>query len=423
MRMNRSTWRYTLMSAIFIGLSAAIPCAWSLELDIMAEFRPNALNPSHNRFVNTTPESGLCVIWASYYNCKAHGVFSLALPIDVSFLDVPADGDARQSFHLKIPSRKRTLKVSNGSHESEVAIRIGILAGDAVLPADVRQLVGADPSSGAYDAHYALWDGSWGLFLPPAPCRGRGGPITGTAFSALFVWEFADDGSCVKRARHAIPGKLSISRGLSFSYELVTPDPLLMQNGIYRGRLDLDIGPGGDFDFGDNAVVSDRLLSLNFTLHVAHDFQVNFAGEQPGVQLVPEGGWSQWSGHGRAPRWLRQELPFHLTTSMDFSMKLRCEFEAGGRCGIRNAGADVAVPVDLDVTIPGMSNVRDGRPAQNAALLPDDARAPRFTPDGYLVQRRSTLRFTAGRDAVTEMLKSPGSHWQGNMTVVFDANP
>ncbi len=33
------------------------------------------------------------------------------------------------------------------------------------------------------------------------------------------------------------------------------------------------------------------------------------------------------------------------------------------------------------------------------------------------------LRFTAGRDAVTEMLKSPGTHWQGNMTVVLDTNP
>ncbi|QBL41048.1 hypothetical protein MG068_11185 [Stenotrophomonas sp. ASS1] len=108
---------------------------------------------------------------------------------------------------------------------------------------------------------------------------------------------------------------------------------------------------------------------------------------------------------------------------MDFSMKLRCEYEVDDRCGIQNAANDELVPVDVDVTIPGMSNVRDGRPAQNTALLPDDARAPRFTPDGYLMQRRSTLRFTAGREAVTEMLKSPGSHWQGNMTVVFDANP
>lgn len=36
---------------------------------------------------------------------------------------------------------------------------------------------------------------------------------------------------------------------------------------------------------------------------------------------------------------------------------------------------------------------------------------------------RSMLRFTAGRDAVTEMLKSPGTYWQGNMTVVLDVNP
>jgi hypothetical protein len=81
------------------------------------------------------------------------------------------------------------------------------------------------------------------------------------------------------------------------------------------------------------------------------------------------------------------------------------------------------VPVEVDVTLPGMNNLRDGRPAQNTVLLADDGQAPRFTPDGYLMQRRSTLRFTAGRDAVLEMVKTPGSRWEGDMTVLFDANP
>lgn len=422
MQMRARAWRIVLSVAVCIATLGAPPSAWSLELDVVAEFRPNALNPSHNRFVNKTPESGLCVTWASYFNCKENGVFSLALPIDVRFPDMPADGDARQSFHMKIPSRTRTLRVSNGAHESEVAIRIGMLAADAVFPADVRVLVGADPSGSTYAAHYALWDGDYGLFFAPAPCRHRG-PFLGTSTSALFIWEFSDDAYCVKRARYEIPGDLSITRGLSFSYELITPDPLSMRSGIYTGRLELSVGPGGDFDFGDGAVVSDSMLFINFTLHVNHDFQVKFPVDLPGVQLVPEGGWSQWIDHGRPPARLRQELPFHLTSSMEFSMKLRCEHAANDRCGIRNPRDDVVVPVDVDVTIPGMHNMRDGRPAQDTSLLPDDGRAPRFAPDGYLMQRRSTLRFTAGREAVAEMLKSPGSHWQGNMTVVFDANP
>jgi hypothetical protein len=39
------------------------------------------------------------------------------------------------------------------------------------------------------------------------------------------------------------------------------------------------------------------------------------------------------------------------------------------------------------------------------------------------MQRRSPLPYTAEREAVTEMLRTPGSHWSGDMTVVFDANP
>ncbi len=108
---------------------------------------------------------------------------------------------------------------------------------------------------------------------------------------------------------------------------------------------------------------------------------------------------------------------------MDFSMKLRCEHDAGNRCGIRNQTLGQVVPVDVDVTCPACAIARWAPGAGHTKLLPDDAQAPRFTPDGYLMQRRSTLRFTAGRDAVTEMLKAPGSHWEGNMTVVFDANP
>jgi hypothetical protein len=209
---------------------------------------------------------------------------------------------------------------------------------------------------------------------------------------------------------------------LGLGLRIVSVSPLSLVDGVYEGETTFTTGGAeSDIDFGDDVTTEPVVLKFRFT--VRHDFQVRFPNDAPSVRLAPEDGWSQWIDHGRPPVRLRQELPFHMTTSMDFSMKLRCEHDFAEGCGIRNAVSDVVVPVDVDVTIPGMSNVRDGRPAQNTALLPDDTRAPRFTPDGYLMQRRSALRFTAGREAVTEMVKSPGSHWQGNMTVLFDANP
>lgn len=417
--MTKFRWSVSILMAM--GMAAMSP-AVAVELNVTAEFRPNALNPMHREFRNTTPPSGLCVTWASYYNCEANRVFSLALPIDVRFRDIPADGADRDSFSLKIPSEPRSVRVSNGADEVELFVRIGMLAADAVFPEDVRVLVGADPAGSAYQAHYALWDGAYGLFWAPPPCQHRG-PLLGSAFSALFIWEFPPNAVCVKHARYPIPGDLSISRGLSFSYELITPDPMAMPSGEYVGRLELSVGPGADFDFGDRAIVSDSLVAINFNLTVLHDFQVRFATDTPRVELTPVGGWPAWVDSGLLPKAMQADLPFYLTSTTEFDVRLSCEFHVGDRCGIRDPQLNAVVTVDVEVTMPGMRDIRNGRPVQDSLLTADDARAPRFSPDGYLIDRRSRLRFIAHREAVAEMFKSPGSRWEGNMTVVFDASP
>ena len=38
---------------------------------------------------------------------------------------------------------------------------------------------------------------------------------------------------------------------LDFAYELVTPNPLGMSSGKYRGDLTYTVGPSLDFDMGD----------------------------------------------------------------------------------------------------------------------------------------------------------------------------
>jgi len=392
----RACWPIAWVLALMMG--GLVP-AQAVELNITAEFRPSALDPTHNRFVNTTPQSGYCAQHANF--CRA-GDFTINTGVNVAQRRLFGGGDdPREKWYLAVDGKWRDVVVRNAdNHELKARIRVFLVGMQWGLPSD-----GTAPG-----ANGAASGG----------CRGRLGVGSGSWYR--YAWTVADANVVCVRSPRAATDRVASYLNFSIGYHLETPNPLQAQDGQYTGSVTYTVGNGQQIDLGQGNY-SDSELTLQLQLNVAHDFKVAFPAESPRVQLAPEGGWSRWVDHGLPPARLRQALPFQLTTSMDFSMKLRCEHAAGTRCGIRNHADDVVVPVDVDVTLPGMTNLRDGRPAQYTALSPDDGQAPRFTPDGYLMQRRSTLRFTAEGDAVTEMLRTPGSHWSGDITLVFDANP
>lgn len=386
--------RWSRMLAL-LGVFAGTWQVQALDLKITGEYKPTPQEPGNGQFKDTTPRHNYC----TRPGCRP------SIRLDDVAINYPegfeAGATGRESLYFRMPSILRTVVLTHEEDGSAVEVRWRV---DSFTGS-----IEGRPNSVQPTGYYA-----------PSPCT----LIHGRGQSAWFdfQWRLDERGqACSKRTLADIPPGRFLYFGIS--YELQFPNAVSMKNGRYVGVVQLTMGPGGDIDFGDRAEISDSVLNISIELEVQHQFRVRFPAEMPSVQLLPEGGWSQWRDHGIRPNRLRQELPFLLTSSMDLSMNLRCEHDIDDRCGIRNPRDEVVVPVDVDVTIPGMSNVRDGRPAQDAVLTPDDAQSPRFTPDGYLIQRRSTLRFTAGRDAVTEMLKFPGSHWQGNMTVVFDANP
>lgn len=383
-------------SGLLVVLMASAEAA---ELQITAEFRPSALDPSHNQFVNTTPQSGYCAQHSSF--CRA-GDFTINTGMNVSQRRLFGGGDdPREKWYLSVDGSWRDVVVHNANnHKLRARLRLFLIGMQWGLPSD-----GTAP--GAYGA-------------ATGGCRGRLGVGGGSWYR--YAWDVPEGNPVCVRSPRATTDRVANYLNFSIGYHLETPNPLQAQDGQYTGSVTYTVGNGQQIDLGQGDY-SDSELTLQLQLDVAHDFHVRFSSESPSVKLAPDGGWKKWMDQGLPPARLRQELTFRLTTSRNLSLKLRCEHEADDRCGIRNLRDDMVVPVDVDVTIPGMSNVGDGRPAQDTPLLPDDGRAPRFTPDGYLIERRSTLRFTAGRDAVMEMLKSPGSHWAGNMTVVFDANP
>lgn len=393
-------WKMLPLAACAALLGLAAGEAGAVDLQIVAEFRPSALDPTHNQFVNMTPQSGYC---QHYSNLCRPGDFTIDTGINVAQRRLFGGGDdPREQWYLAVDGNWRDVTVRNdrSGHELNVRIRLFLIGMSWGLPSD-----GTAP--GVYGS-------------ATGGCRGRTGVGSGSFYR--YAWEVPLGNSVCVRSPRATTDQIARYLNFSIGYHLETPNPLQAQDGQYSGNVIYSVGNGQQIDLGQGDY-SDSELNLQLALDVMHDFQVRFPSENPQVQLAPEGGWSQWIDHGHAPSSLRQELPFHLTTSMDFSMRLRCEHEAAGRCGIRNEKSGEVVPVDVDATLPGMSSVYDGRPAQNTPLPPEGGPSPRFTPDGYLMGRRSTLRFTAGREAVTEMLKAPGSRWAGDVTIVFDANP
>ncbi|MEN5290326.1 hypothetical protein [Stenotrophomonas lactitubi] len=395
--MKRVVCLIVLLSVACLSTAAA----QVVEVKVTGQFRPNALDPNNTAFENTTPRGSFCS-WRPA-ECQRRNAYIFDLG-NREYWRKSGDGDnasRRDTTYVAFPP-PRMVTFTNATNGHSFQARISFVAMSLRL----------NFSNGADPWYYGVSGGCSAI-------RGAGG--LGWSIGGWGVRDPANPQPCYSTQRRN--GRTYSYRNIGLGISVDLPNSMTLQDGRYTALEEWTTGgAGADIDLGDNITGVER-IRMDFAFDVAHDFQARFASENPRVQLTPEGGWAQWVDHGLPPAALRQELPFHLTTSMDFTMKLRCEHEVGDRCGIRNLRDDAVAAVDVDVTLPGMTNLRDGRPAQNTSLLPDDGRAPRFTPDGYLMGRRAHLRFAAGREATMEMLRYPGSQWAGAMTVVFDANP
>ncbi len=399
----RSDLKRLLAGAALLGLLqvGSVEVASAAEVLVTAEFEPSALDPARTTFRNTTAPGFYCG-WRPEF-CSSDGAYAIDIPLGLK-KTYKWSGELRERFYLQLPPPRSVVltNIENGL-KTEVKLSIETISG-SITPGGREnpvwtQYVGGGCAYVRTSNLGARVNFGWTVRDPqaPAPCWSRG--------------DAASEGPVDY-----------VVQTLGLGLRISANSPLELTSGLYEGEtIYFAGGAGSDLDFGDGA--ADEPITIRFQFRVTHQFHIEFPSDSPQVSLVPEGGWRQWIEHGKPPARLRNELPFYVTASMELGTRMRCDHELDGRCAIRDSRSGKTVPVDVDITIPGMRNVRDGRPAQNTPLLSDDARAPRFTPDGYLIRRRSTLRFTADREAVTEMLKSPSSHWQGNMTVVFDTNP
>ncbi|CAM3859586.1 hypothetical protein [Aeromonas bestiarum] len=192
-------------------------------------------------------------------------------------------------------------------------------------------------------------------------------------------------------------------------YKLHAPDPLKMENGVYKGSLVLSIGRNKDLDFG-NGTYSDNLLTINFTMTVRHQIKMEFPPGSDKVVLQPPGGWHDWIYRGKSyqPPYLIAELPYRLWASSTYNVWLNCQYVDGEYCMLNNILTGHKARFDVIY--------------QNGAKEEFVLRA--ITKKLFSGQSKDAARiliFKVDKPALTEMMKSPGSTYKGNVAIIYDA--
>ncbi|MHC8290891.1 hypothetical protein ACYZUD_29620 [Pseudomonas sp. XS1P51] len=402
--MSRARVAKRLSTLMLVGVFTS--SAEAVTLEMTAKFRPDPAKPMQNAFENTTPVGGYCGAHPEY--CE-EGVFSIALPIRFrSVAAIAALHDERQGPMFRVPSYWKDVSLTHEQTGEPEIVRMrvnGIGAAYTII----------DPLP------VGVWKSSW--VNAPSPCL-FGGVGYGTALYYAFFWRVpANAGVCAKQAQKDIGEAYRFAyENTGFSYELITPNPLKMSTGTYRGTLNYTVGPHRDFDMGDVMLPDDDLITLNFTLDVEHTLKVDIPPGGNRVELVPQGGWQAWLTQGRKPVRLFRDQTFNLSASSRFKMNLECQYVSGNTCALWEPNAGHPVPLEVSVTLPSGLTDGTGQSVSRRPLRRDGSGTELFQPGFYLDRKPGTLHFEVARDAVQEMLK-PGTarNYSGQVTVIWDS--
>ncbi|OWP68294.1 hypothetical protein CEC48_28950 [Pseudomonas sp. K2I15] len=385
--------------------------AQALTQDITAEFVPDPTNPSRNEFKNTTPESGVCP-WHIPARCKQLNIFTIRTAFSAHSKGIiyPNPKDPRQGAMWKVPSEWRDVQVrhTDTGETSTVQVRI----------AGIGHRIDMRPGVSGWQLPGIPWNWQWRN--APSPCEGTGYIAAATNF-LLFFWLVPENAGVCSRQ----PGMEMLALQYStieYAYALKTPNPLSMAAGTYTGSIKYTLGPGGDFDLGDNMVATDNLFILNFTLNVTHILKVEIPPGGNQVELVPQGGWQSWVQQGRRPQRLFRDQTFNIWTTTPFKMQLQCGDVFGNTCAITNALGH-QVPVDIAVSLPGGISDRARQHVRQRPLRLDGGGTEFFQPTHYVDRRPGTLHFEIQKPYVEQMLtpKHAGQRYSGSVTVIWDS--
>ncbi|WP_367345905.1 hypothetical protein [Stenotrophomonas bentonitica] len=392
-----------------LALIAGAGSAHATDIYITAEFKPDVNDPDKREFTNTTPWSGVCDS-VHLQVCINNNWWSIDTKVRGTKQGVYATNWGPGGFYIGMPtSRKVTVVSDDGSSTFELGVNI---IGAAMRITDVEADGPKEPASTGGPNNC-----SQGLTNQNA---------NNHSVMRMFLRRDGGEGT-VSCALHWLRDNNYRIQEFDFTYKLTTPAPLAMRSGVYRGMTSYRVGgtgEGADFDLGDGVVLEDNIVNVHFELTVDHAFQLDLPPGSDRAVLAPKGGWTQWSDHGVAPKYLERDVPFSLSSSGQFEVSLQCQHPlADGRCAIRNVTEPAEeVPLDIQLTLPGFRDSATGVDVVGMPLTTNMV-PPVLAADVFIIRRPSKLNFAVNGEAVKSMLDHPGSHYRGDVTVIFDASP
>ncbi|WP_345830785.1 hypothetical protein AAGR22_05415 [Erwinia sp. HDF1-3R] len=372
-------------------------------LDITMQFKADIYAPAENEFKNTTPVSGYCM----YYpiNC-AKGEFSILIPgLSAVKTFEKASPEIKNHTYIAIDGRIKHVTLTNTKtgETTTAEFRWAFIGMTYNRLSSWQNIIDAMNGSG---------------YFIKGDCSGRRG-MFGDNFYDIAWSIYEKQAVCYRRLNYdSADGKIKV-KDFSIGYVIKTPKPLELPAGEYEGEVVYTVGDGMDVDVGAQSY-SDNEVRIRIRATVEHAFYLHFPRGSENVQLSPPDGWSAWINGGMIPQRLSREVPFTLTSSGSFKVSMQCQYAAGQGCGLQNPASGETVPLDVRMTVPGLTSGR--QPVHNMLLNTDTAGQIIDNSGWFAVDLRSKLDFVVNRPEVEKMVKAPGSDWKGVVTLIFDSD-
>lgn len=418
------------------GLLLCATLAGAAEFTITGEAR-DIYDNGQIVLVSTTANTGACQVRANPNYCSRSNAASILGSFDTLISAVSADGFIKSEVDAN-PRMGPYIDRPKGSHSAGYSVvtltnettgstfRIRI-----TVPAIAGHYILSQPGPGGN--HRGLWhnegesQGSdWSTASPSCSSPGFIDWLPDTSTESEFWWQSYSGSSCYKKILDDIPGPFRY-RNFQFFYMLSSVDLLSnVDAGVYKGSLTYSVGPGGDFDFGDKMIASDNVITVNFEFTVNPSLKVDFPPGSNRAILQPLRGWQAWLNSGRTPPALSASHGFKISGSGPFKVYLRCDIQMGLSCGIQGQGVAakgiLVAPVDIAVTFPpSIVQTPGNRPAIKVPLKSGVANAATFDISGLQKSQSATIHYDVAAEQTALMVESPGSTYQGIVTLIFDA--
>lgn len=403
---NREPSQVNYRNALYILILTilSIPLTQAATIQVTAEYKPAPYDITGSKFINTTPCSVPEEMIGDFW-CK--GVASLdkeqaiSIPTKITSKIVSNDAKLEHAITYQKFTGEKTVeltKVGGGaSHKMNFQLtRIGAAqAPNIMMDATTTGTIWTEQNvKGDCNFRLLQWANSF-------------------AFDYLYDIKNANQktgGMCYyNKFKSTFTSKTITIKRIYIGYKLIPPNPLKMANGTYNGSLALSLGRNKDLDFGD-ATYSDSNVTIEFTLRVTHQLKVEFPAGSNKVILQPPKGWAPWMNSGKTPPYLQAELPFRLWKSAEAYVYLSyCQYESNGKCQLKNTKNNHKVDVNISY-VTGLGN--------HAPLTKSKHQ---LFNDGIHIDVKRKIVFEINRTNLTEMMKYPGSTYQGDITIMFEA--